>query len=315
MPTNSPPLPNDLIKSAENTLEETLQSKHEAEQLTLRVTELEKEMEEVEGSVKRTEQNMASSFEEWRKKFETAKESLEKCKRNREIDEKDIAEASDKLCMAMDDCEKKDSEIRELKNRVMELQEKQRKLARTNDSHGSEIDDESFRDISPRKMFTSMHENGRGARENEKPSYEDEKNRIKDTLNMMTNKIDEALDSRNTNRTQNLFSSPLRKDPVKVNNLKVTMRIPIWESGPAIDKTTSLNDFIDKLKRFRRINVMSDAETIHSTLEASNRVDILRELDEQASEDIDKFITYIREAHGGSTVVVCDLQRHDQKVN
>ena len=97
-------------------------------------------------------------------------------------------------------------EIRELKNRVMELQEKQRKLARTNGSHGSEIDDESFRDISPRKMFTSMHENGRGERENEKPSYEDEKNRIKDTLNMMTNKIDEALDSRNTNRTQNLFS-------------------------------------------------------------------------------------------------------------
>ncbi|CBY40974.1 unnamed protein product, partial [Oikopleura dioica] len=293
---------NDLIKSAENTLEETLQSKHEAERLRLRVTELEKEMEEVEGSVKRTEESMASSVEEWRKKFETAKESLEKCKRNREMDEKDIAEASDKLCMAMDDCERKDSEIGELKNRVMELQEKQRKLARTKVSHGSEIDEESFQDVSPRKMFTSMHENGRGLRENEKPSYEDEKNRIKDTLNMMTNKIDEALDSRNTNRTQNLFSSPFRKDPVKVNNLKVTMRIPIWESGPAIDKTTSLNDFIDKLKRFKRMNVMSDAETIYSTLEASNRVDILRELDEEASENIDKFITYIREAHGGSTL-------------
>ncbi|CBY10625.1 unnamed protein product [Oikopleura dioica] len=112
---------------------------------------------------------------------------------------------------------------------------------------------------------------------------------------------DIVTDPQDTSFTTNHLFTPQRI-PMNVNNLKVTMRIPKWESGPAIDKTTALNDFIDKIKRFKKMNVMSDSETIYSSLEASNRVDIMRELDTDASENIEKFVAYIREAHGGSTL-------------
>jgi len=148
------------------------------------------------------------------------------------MDEKDIAEASDKLCMAMDDCEKKDSEIRELKNRVMELQEKQRKLARTNDSHGSEIEDESFRDISPRKMFTSMHENGRGARENEKPSYEDEKKYGK----RLTEEAKTTLDDK-TGVTKKCNIKSILKRNISYGGPKKKVRFKIDESESEYDET------------------------------------------------------------------------------
>jgi len=89
---------------------------------------------------------------------------------------------------------------------------------------------------------------------------------------------------------------------VNVNNLKVSLKIPIWENSPSIDKTSSLNDFIDKLRYFRSMNILSDAQTIYSSLEASSRIDILRELDRETLKDIDKFVKYLRMAHGGSSL-------------
>jgi hypothetical protein len=89
---------------------------------------------------------------------------------------------------------------------------------------------------------------------------------------------------------------------VNVNNLKVSLKIPIWENTPSIDKTSSLNDYIDKLRYFRSMNILTDAETIYSSLEASNRIDILRELDQDTLKSIEKFVRYLRMAHGGSAL-------------
>jgi len=100
----------------------------------------------------------------------------------------------------------------------------------------------------------------------------------------------------------NTFLDEKPRPRMNVNNLKVSLKIPIWENSPSIDKTSSLNDYIDKLKMFKSMNVLTDAETIYSSLEASNRVDILRELDKETMRNIDKFVTYLRMAHGGSSL-------------
>jgi len=56
---------------------------------------------------------------------------------------------------------------------------------------------------------------------------------------------------------KSIFTS--QRIPMKVNNFKVTLRILKWESGPAIDKRTAQNGFIDMLKCFKKMNVISDA--------------------------------------------------------
>ncbi|CBY23331.1 unnamed protein product [Oikopleura dioica] len=220
------------------------------------------------------------------------------------MDEKDIAEASDKLCMAMDDCEKKDSEIRELKNRVMELQEKQRKLARTNDSHGSEIEDESFRDISPRKMFTSMHENGRGARENEKPSYEDEKKYGK----RLTEEAKTTLDDK-TGVTKKCNIKSILKRNISYGGPKKKVRFKIDESESEYDETpqnteeepgeevVEVNDNEDKAsaeEKWKKLEELLSGNTPKLVLKGENFLMLPRSFYLEATEEQDQVHFFVR---------------------